>query len=115
MILEQHDAIALQADRLDGRSRWVGGNRGSIAGAKCHGEGCTLSDARAPHVDVAAVQAHQVMDDRQTEAETAETARGRTVRLTEPVEHVRKESRIDSNSRVSDFDSNVLVTLLRGD
>ena len=82
---------------------------GAALAAQRHGEGRALADAGAAHVDVAAVQPHEIVDDRQPEPETAVAARRRAVGLAEAIEHVRQERAVDADAGVGDLDANAVA------
>ena len=67
----------------------------------------------AAHLDLAAVQPHQIVDDRQAEAEPAVAPRRRAVGLPEPIEHVRQKRAVDADAGIGDFDPDALVDLRR--
>ena len=98
---------------LRGRRRRSVARAGAVAGAERHDERRALTDARAADLDLAAVQPHQIVDDRQTEPETTVSTRRRAVGLPEPIEHVRQKGGIDADAGVRDLDPDALVDARR--
>ena len=107
--------MAGQAHRLARPSSALGRTGGFVAGAERHHEGRSLTDAGAADFDLAAVQPHQIVDDRQTEPQAAVSTRRRAVRLPEAIEHVGQKGGIDADAGVRDFDPDARVGPRRGD
>ena len=116
MILEQHDGVARQADRSCAAAR-AGRPHGRAhrLALQRHDERRALADAGAAHLDLAAVQPHQIVHDRQAEPEAAVATRRRAVGLPEAVEHVRQKGGIDADAGIRDLDPDAPVDLRRAD
>src|SRR5262245_27521987 len=80
-----------------------------------HCEGSALALPGTAYACCSAMEFNDVLDNRQPETQPSLLARARGVRLTEPVEDVRKKIRVDSNARVSHGDFHLGVGALKYD
>ena len=86
---------------------------GAVAGPERHDECRALIEAGAAHFDVASVQQHQVVHDRQTESQTTVSARRGAVSLPEPIEHMWQKCGLDADAGIHHLDLNAPYRLVR--
>ena len=94
-VFDHQHTHPIERDHFGGPRPPVGAARAAETSTPPRGEddreGGTFAFAGAFGPDRPAVQLHEVLDDGQAEAEPAESARDRTVRLLEPIEDVRQK------------------------